>query len=186
MLTGLEEEIISLNFCKLVKPLANISETIQTLHAREIECIVVTVGPIQVAKVASDIWGFDGFYGSGYEVLDGRFTGRIHEFLKAEDKIDCVREYCQKHNLASSRCLAVGDGSTDIPVFEFCGRSIAINASDEITIPMISEIFYRLLYKTVLRDASASLFQFNIFIVPPIPLEYFPREPGKILDKRRY
>jgi phosphoserine phosphatase len=28
--------------------------------------------------------------------------------------------------------VAVGDGSTDIPVFEACGKSIAINASEAV------------------------------------------------------
>ena len=27
--------------------------------------------PIQVAKEAAELWGFDGYYGSNYDVIDG-------------------------------------------------------------------------------------------------------------------
>lgn len=50
---------------------------------------MITVGPVQVAGVVSDIWGFDGYYGSKYEVVDGKFTGKIIGYIIAEDKVSC-------------------------------------------------------------------------------------------------
>ena len=132
LLTGLDEDKISNCFLEIVKPLANIPETIKSLHKDDIKCIVITVGPVQVAKVVSDIWGFDGYYGSQYEVINGKFTGKILKYIRAENKVNCLDDYCQKNNFMASECIAVGDGATDIPVFEYCGKSIAINASEKV------------------------------------------------------
>ena len=52
--------------------------------------------------------------------------------IKAENKVNCVNDFCKKNNIRPSECVAVGDGSTDIPVFKCCGKSIALNASDEV------------------------------------------------------
>ncbi len=84
----------------------------------------------QVAEAAKERWGFDDAFGSDYEAVDGVLTGRILEHIGDEGKINCLRLYCQKHNILPERCVAVGDGTTDIPLFGFCGGSIAINASE--------------------------------------------------------
>lgn len=44
--------------------------------------------------------------------------------------MNCVLDYCNRTNIELNYCLSVGDGSTDIPVFKACGRSIAINAKE--------------------------------------------------------
>ncbi|GAU78496.1 HAD family phosphatase [Fusibacter sp. 3D3] len=132
LLCGLEETKIKEGFLQLAKPLQNISETISQLHQNNIKCIVVTVGPIQVAKVVSALWGFDSYYGSEYEVLDGMFTGKITKYVNSEQKIECLKDYCSKTHIDPSECISVGDGATDIPVFKFCGKSIALNASEKV------------------------------------------------------
>lgn len=45
-------------------------------------------------------------------------------------KILCLQAYCKQYNIDSNRCIAVGDGASDIPLFEFCEGSIAINYSE--------------------------------------------------------
>lgn len=59
------------------------------MHEHNIKCIVVTVGPKQVAKVVCEIYGFDAYYGSDYEVVEEVFTGRIINYIGAEQKIEC-------------------------------------------------------------------------------------------------
>jgi phosphoserine phosphatase len=102
------------------------------LHDKGFLCIVITVGPKQVAKAVYDIWGFDGFYGSDYEVVDGIFAGEIIVYNDSTDKVKCLMDFCERQNIHPEDCIAVGDGSTDIPVFEYCGKSIAINALPEV------------------------------------------------------
>lgn len=129
LLVGLEEASIAQYFLEIAKPLKNIRQTVEALHERGIQCIVITVGPRQVAKVVCNIWNFDGYYGSDYEVVEGIFTGKILNYIKSEQKIECLLDFCKNNGIKSDECIAVGDGSTDIPLFEYCGRSIAINSS---------------------------------------------------------
>lgn len=129
LLKGLKESNLKNDFLKHAIPLKNIRETIEALHNNGIRCIVVTVGPIQVAKVVSDLWGFDGFYGSEYEVINNVFTGEIINYISSEKKIECLQDYCNKAGITLEECVSIGDGATDIPVFKACGNSIAINAS---------------------------------------------------------
>ncbi|PRX27987.1 phosphoserine phosphatase [Orenia metallireducens] len=132
LLFGLEEDKIAQSFLEIAKPLKNIKKVVEILHKENIRCIVITVGPMQVAKVVCDIWGFDDYYGSNYEVVEGVFTGKILNYIGAEEKILCLQDFCENNNIKPEECIAVGDGSTDIPIFEYCGKSIAINSSWEV------------------------------------------------------
>ncbi len=132
LLTGLKKSTVAEQFLLQVKPLKNISEVIQQLKKQGITTLIITSGPQAVAEAAAEIWGFDGSFGSEFEIIDGVFTGTLLNFLTAEDKVQHLATYCQKHNIKPQECLAVGDGITDIPLFEFCGQSIAINAKAEV------------------------------------------------------
>ena len=132
LLRGLEESKIAQSFLAVAKPLKNIGAVVETLHRHGIQCIVITVGPRQVAHVVCDLWGFDGCYGSNYEVVKGVFTGRILSYVAAEHKVECLLDFCRKNRIKPEECIAVGDGSTDIPVFQHCGKSIALNSSPKV------------------------------------------------------
>jgi len=132
LLLGLEESNIAQSFLDVAKPLKNIKSVVEALHEKNIKCIVITVGPKQVAKVVCDIWGFDDYYGSDYEVIEGVFTGKILNYIGAEQKIECLQDFCKSNRIRPEECIAVGDGSTDIPIFKYCGKSIAINSSEKV------------------------------------------------------
>ena len=127
---GLDIEKISTEFNDVLKPINNILNVITTLQKRGFKCILVTAGPKQVAEAACNIWGLDGYYGSDYETVDGKFTGRIINHIGDKGKISCLQEYCNKYEINPNNCIAIGDGASDIPLFEYCGSSIAINYSN--------------------------------------------------------
>lgn len=126
---GLDIEKISAEFNHILKPIDNILNVIAELQKLGFKCILVTAGPKQVAEAACNIWGLDGYYGSDYEVIDGKFTGRIINHIGDKGKISCLKEYCDKYEINPNNCIAIGDGTSDIPLFEYCGCSIAINYS---------------------------------------------------------
>ncbi|MBU5590157.1 HAD-IB family phosphatase [Clostridium sp. MSJ-4] len=132
LLLGLEEREIAESFLEIAKPLKNIKSVVEALHKRSIKCIVITVGPKQVAKVVCNIWGFDDYFGSDYEVVEGVFTGKILSYVGAEQKIECLQYFCRNNDIKPEECIAVGDGLTDIPIFGYCGKSIAINSSTKV------------------------------------------------------
>lgn len=110
-----------------LKPLKNIDVVVKSLHEKGIKCIVVTAGPKQVSEAAAQLWGFDGYYGTDYEVENGVFTGKITQHIGERGKIACLDHYCAEHGIKPEECVAVGDGLTDLPLFEYSGMSIAIN-----------------------------------------------------------
>lgn len=128
---GLTLSFLKSEFTKHIKPLKNIEAVISRLKKENIKCILITVGPIQVARLVGELWGFDYCYGSDYEIVDGSFTGNIISYITAEGKIDCLTSYCSEQGTDTSDCIAVGDGSTDIPVFNICGGSIALNGNEK-------------------------------------------------------
>lgn len=127
LIKGLLEARIYNEIDNFLKPLKNISDVTEALHQNGIQCIVVTAGPKQVAKAVKEKWGFDDYYGSDYEVAGGVFTGEILEHIGDVGKIACLKDYCEKHKINRNECVAVGDGITDIPLFEYSNNSIAIN-----------------------------------------------------------
>jgi phosphoserine phosphatase len=132
LIKGLHIESLKKNFDSIIKPIKNIKQTIDKLHEKGIKCILITAGPIQVAKVAAERWGIDFYYGSLYEVENDLFTGKILEHTGDKGKLAHLIEHCEKSGYKSEECLAVGDGGTDIPIFEYCGASLAINYADSI------------------------------------------------------
>lgn len=132
LVEGLHIDEIKINFNNVIKPIKKIRKTIETLHNNGIKTILITAGPIQVAKTASETWGIEEFYGSDYEVKNGYFTGRITEHLGDKGKLRYLKECCQSNNVKPEECIAIGDGASDIPLFEFCGTSIALNYTDSV------------------------------------------------------
>jgi len=132
LLKGLKESKIKEDFLKIAKPIKNIKETVSLLQQQGAKCIIITVGPIQVAKVVCELFGFDDCYGSDYDVVDGEFTGKINSYVSAEEKINCLIDYCTKTDIQPIDCMSIGDGTTDVPLFKYCSRSIAINSSESV------------------------------------------------------
>lgn len=128
-LKGLRADRLTQDLLHMMKPIANIKNVIDTLHAHHIKSLLLTAGPRQVARVLSKHWHMDAYAGSDYEVKDGVFTGRIVESVGTRGKAAYLQDYCHEQGIDPQTCIAVGDGATDIPLFEFCKTSIAINYS---------------------------------------------------------
>jgi phosphoserine phosphatase len=64
LLKGLSINLLKENLIKVIKPIRNIKTTIDKLHDYGIKCILITAGPIQVAKIVSEYWGIDYYFGS--------------------------------------------------------------------------------------------------------------------------
>ncbi|MCP4580879.1 MAG: HAD-IB family phosphatase [candidate division Zixibacteria bacterium] len=132
LIKGLSVEEVEDNFKRNIKIIQNLDRVSMYLREREIKQVLITAGPIQVAEILSTQFSFNGVYGSLYEVQARKFTGRIISHLGSENKLSCLREFCLNNNIALDHCVAIGDGESDIGIFEKCGRSIAINYSDAI------------------------------------------------------
>lgn len=129
LIRGLSVEKVYEDFNKEIELIDNIDIVIKNLRDNGIKSILVTAGPIQVARVLGELYGFDEVFGSDYEVIDNVFTGRILEHLGDAGKLKSLIKYCEKNDISIKNCVAVGDSKSDIDVFRECGRAVAINYS---------------------------------------------------------
>lgn len=127
LMEGLSLEDARKAFPQLCAPLDQVGETVGQLQSRGILCLLVTSGPVQVARFAGERWGFDAWDGSLYGEQDGKLDGTIVHHIRDGGKIDCLTAYCSRQGIGPKEVVAVGDGATDLPLFAYCGTSIAIN-----------------------------------------------------------
>lgn len=117
-------------FTDNVEFVKNVEHVLTYLRERGVQSVLITVGPIQVANIVGTKFGFDGVYGSLYEVKDQEFTGRITTHLGHGGKLACLQDFCAKNGICFDQCVAIGDSESDVEVFRKCIKSIAVNYSD--------------------------------------------------------
>ena len=49
--------------------------------------------------------------------------------LIEEDKVAFLRDYCESRDLSMNQVVAIGDGRSDLPMFDAAGFSVGLNAS---------------------------------------------------------
>lgn len=130
LIKGLNIKEVKSNFDNKVDLIGKIEEVIQCLKSKGIKSVLVTAGPIQVARVLGDRFNFDQVYGSNYEIENGLFTGNIIEHLEDSGKVDSLLSFCEENNIGVDKCIAIGDSDSDIELFKICKKSIAINYSE--------------------------------------------------------
>ncbi len=130
LIKGLDLRDAVLRFDDSVELVKNVEYVLTNLRERGVKSVLVTAGPIQVASIVGNMFGFDAVYGSLYEVRNQKFTGRITTHLGQGGKLACLEDFCAKNGISLGQCLAIGDSESDIEIFRKCGKSIAINYSD--------------------------------------------------------
>lgn len=128
---GLEISVIENRFGKHLKELRNIKETVNKLHEKGIKCAVISTGPEPVVATGCKRWGMDAYAGSKCEIEDGRLTGRYIEHMSERGKGAALADICRQLGTTAQNTIAVGDGFSDIELFEACKISVALNPFDE-------------------------------------------------------
>lgn len=132
LVKGLPVADVKDKFRQSVGLIGNIERVTAYLRERGIRSVLITAGPIQVARILGERFDFDGVYGSLYEVRAQKFTGKISRHLGEHGKVKCLEEFCGKNGISLDQCVAIGDSESDIEVFERCRYSIAINYSEAV------------------------------------------------------
>lgn len=127
LIRGLNLMEVKERFLREVPFIDNIDRVLRFLRQRHIQAVLVTAGPVQVAQIVGEAFGFEAFYGSRYELIDREFTGRITEHLGSEGKLKSLERFCGENNTEPRYCVAIGDSESDLAIFRACGKSIAIN-----------------------------------------------------------
>ncbi|MFC1532039.1 HAD family hydrolase [Thermodesulfobacteriota bacterium] len=130
LIRGLELGKVEDRFEDNVELIQNIGQVLTYLRGRRIRSVLVTAGPTQVADILGMKFGFDGVYGSIYEVKNQKFTGQITTHMGNAGKLNRLEHFCDNNSIRLNHCVAIGDGESDVDVFGKCGKSIAINFTD--------------------------------------------------------
>jgi phosphoserine phosphatase len=111
-----------------------IAETVHALKERGLRVVLATVTWRFAAEVLRDEHGFDAACGTEMDVVGGRLTGRVSRHFDEHDKLRFVEGYCRRRKVPMSRCVAVGDSRSDVPLFRKAGLAIAVNATPDVRI----------------------------------------------------
>ena len=112
-----------------IPTISGIAQTISALRERGVATLIVTVTWSFAARVLAKKYGMDGYAGADMEESGGVLAGRVRKHFEAEDKARFVEEFGRRRGIALEDCAAVGDGRSDIPLFNSVGFSIALNAT---------------------------------------------------------
>jgi phosphoserine phosphatase len=81
--------------------------------------------------------GLDATRSNKLEIVDGVLTGRMldqywGDICDGEEKKRMLQTTCARLGLSSTQCIAVGDGSNDLPMMHWCGLSVAYQAKPKV------------------------------------------------------
>lgn len=87
---------------------------------------LVTGEPQFIAASIADIYGFDSYYCTQYEVIDDKFTGSVSSYLASRhEKHDAISHLLQGHQVKAS--FAFGDSEGDMEMLAATQNPICIN-----------------------------------------------------------
>ena len=114
-----------------VELIAGLTETVTWLKKHSLVPVVATVTWKLAAEFVRDRYGFAAASGCVIEETDdGLLSGAVSRHFESADKVTFVREFAQDLGIDIERVVAVGDSTSDLPLFEASGLAIALNASD--------------------------------------------------------
>jgi phosphoserine phosphatase len=81
--------------------------------------------------------GIDDTRSNKLEIVDGVLTGRLldqcwGDICDGEEKKRMLQSTSAKLGINASQCIAVGDGSNDLPMMQWCGLSVAYQSKPKV------------------------------------------------------
>lgn len=111
-----------------VEMIKNIRETVEKLQGHRLQVILLTDNPDFLCQYLVEQFGFGGYVASKVAVKEGVITDEIEPL---PDKRLGIRKYCAWMSISLPKCVHVGDGLNDVPVFRVVGYSVALNSNLE-------------------------------------------------------
>ncbi|GAA0603213.1 hypothetical protein GCM10009547_00950 [Sporichthya brevicatena] len=105
--------------------MAGIAETFADIRSRGERVIVISQSPLFFVR-GLERWGAHETYGSAVEI--GRPVTDTATLLP-EAKVEIAQEALARWNLTPRECVAYGDSTSDVNLFEWLPNTVAVNAS---------------------------------------------------------
>ncbi len=98
------------------------------------QLVLATTTPADMVRPFAEAMGFDDVVATGYEVHDGRYTGRLEGgFVWGLGKLLAVRRWASEHGVDLGRCHACSDSVFDVPLLASVGSPHAVNPDPSLT-----------------------------------------------------
>ncbi|MBI2051993.1 HAD family phosphatase [Candidatus Roizmanbacteria bacterium] len=104
-------------------------DLIKRLKSKGYFLLIISGSPTYIVEEFAKSFGFDAWYGSEYEVKEGRFTGAPANRDAAFEKGKVLEEFLEKYKnrFDLKKSIAIGDTTSDIPILEAVGEPIAFD-----------------------------------------------------------
>ncbi len=111
----------------LVAPFA--PQRIAAFRSEGLKVVLATTTPNDLVVGLAEALGLDDVIATRYEVVEGRYTGRIDgRFVWGLGKLRSVQEWAEVHEVDLADCHACSDSFFDIPLLSTVGHPHAVNA----------------------------------------------------------
>lgn len=97
-------------------------------RAEGFRLVLATTTPIDMVVPLAEALGFDAVLATTYEVVDGRYSGRLEGgFVWGLGKLEAARRWAEGEGIALSDCHGCSDSFFDIPLLSSVGSPHAVN-----------------------------------------------------------
>ena len=132
LLAGLDEDVFDRAY-ERVTFTEGALELVSTAHERGWKVGVVSGGFHEVADRIVAAAGIDFCLANRLEVVDGKLTGKLAAPIVTKDrKLEALKDWASELGIPLKRCVALGDGATDIPMILAAGTGIAFCAKPRV------------------------------------------------------
>lgn len=102
-------------------------DLIKKLKADNYFLLAISASPEKIVSEFTKLLGFDKYYGTIYEIVNGRYTGKeLNNVILGKDKI--LNDFLDEHpNLTLKKSVGVGDSGSDIAFLKMVDTAIAFN-----------------------------------------------------------
>ncbi len=112
--------------------LHGMADVVADITARGERCAVITMSPLFFADKLRDA-GFGDVHGAAFPQLPMGKGASVAGILTRGDKVRITAELLTRYDLDHDRCIAYGDSATDVPLFRFLRKTVAVNATRELS-----------------------------------------------------
>jgi HAD superfamily hydrolase (TIGR01490 family) len=127
-------EIVADTLHNIVAPLVydEAMRLIEDHHLAGRDVIIVSASGTEVVEPIGRMLGADAVIATRLEVVEGRYTGRIHHYVYAENKARAMRGLAADRGYDLGESYAYSDSITDLHMLEAVGHPFAVNPDKEL------------------------------------------------------
>ena len=137
LLQGAPADVIQKVFEQKLQLNPGVKPLIAACQQAGLSTLIVSGGFDYFTDKLQALLGIDDTRSNKLEIVDGVLTGHLldqdwGDICDGEEKKRMLQSTSAKLGINASQCIAVGDGSNDLPMMQWCGLSVAYQAKNKV------------------------------------------------------